>query len=60
VASIVLELAAEEGILHWDCSFNNVTIEDLVDGSSRGLLLDWEFGIEVNHDSMYGMGGTVS
>lgn len=56
----VLERAAEEGILHRDCSLNNVAIEDLQSGSSRGLLLDWEFGVEVKEDHRYGLGGTVS
>lgn len=57
-----MEHAAEVGILHRDCSLNNAMIEDLEDGtsSSRGLLLDWEFGVEVNEENSYNVGGTVS
>jgi hypothetical protein len=56
----VLEQAADAHILHRDCSLNNAAIEDLDDGGSRGLLLDWEFGAEVNEDGRYSVGGTVS
>lgn len=55
----VLEQAMEENILYRDCSLNNMMIEDFK-GSSHGLLLDWEFGIEVNEQHSYNMGGTVS
>ena len=49
----------EENILHQDCSLNNMMIEDFK-GSSCGLLLDWEFSIEVNEQYSYNVGGTVS
>ena len=55
----VLEQAAEENILHQDCSLNNVMIEDFK-GGSHGLLLDWEFGVEVNEQHSHNVGGTVS
>ena len=49
-----------KGILHRDCSLHNTTIEDLNDGGSHRLLLDWEFGVEVNDNEEYSVGGTVS
>lgn len=57
---LVLEQAATINIVHRDCSLNNSMIEDLEDGTSRGLLLDWEFGVEVNKEHKYNVGGTVS
>jgi hypothetical protein len=56
----VLEQAAALNVLHQDCSLHNVTIEDLDGGGSHGLLLDWEFGVEVNEAKKYSVGSTVS
>ena len=56
----MLEQAMNKGILHRDCSLHNTTIEDLNDGGSHRLLLDWEFGVEVNDNEEYSVGGTVS
>ncbi|KAN0078263.1 hypothetical protein V8E55_010320, partial [Tylopilus felleus] len=36
-----------------DCSLYNTAIEDTDGGHSRGLLLDWEFGVEVNTSQKY-------
>ena len=57
----VLQLAAKEGVLYWDCSLNNMAIEDLEDSkSSHSLLLDWESSILISRGNQYGLGGTVS
>ena len=37
-----------------------MTIKDLNNGGSCGLLLNWEFGVEVNDNEDYSVSGTVS
>jgi len=35
-------------------------IEDKDDGSSSGMLIDWEFAVNIIVDNKYSRGGTVS
>ena len=47
------------GILHRDVSPFNIIIEDLVDGI-QGMLIDWEFAVDITVTQKYSAGGTVS
>ena len=47
------------GILHCDVSPFNIIIEDLVDGI-QGMLIDWEFAVDITVTQKYSAGGTVS
>ena len=47
------------GILHCDVSPFNVLIEDAEEGV-QGLLIDWEFAVEITVTQLYSAGGTVS
>ena len=47
------------GILHCDVSPFNTLIEDAENGV-QGLLIDWEFAVEITVTQLYSTGGTVS
>ncbi|KAG0694171.1 hypothetical protein DFH29DRAFT_1006564 [Suillus ampliporus] len=47
----------EQWILHCDCSLYNTMIEDKDDGSSNGMLIDWEFTVCILEDGHYPLGG---
>ncbi|KAI6019709.1 hypothetical protein F5J12DRAFT_780815 [Pisolithus orientalis] len=49
--------ALERGVLHRDCSINNVMIEDFANGL-RSFLLNWEFAVWVTLQGEYDLGGT--
>jgi len=49
----------EREILHRDGSLNNTMIGDDGNGS-HGMLIDWEFAVDINGDDKYTIGGTVS
>lgn len=49
----------QRGILHRDVSPFNILIQYLPDGF-RGILIDWEFAVEITQSEIYGAGGTVS
>jgi len=51
--------AVGKGILHCDISPFNVLIKDLVN-EIQGMLIDWEFAVEITFEQEYGVGGTVS
>ena len=51
--------AVGKGILHCNVSPFNVLIEDLVN-KIQGMLIDWEFAVEITFEQEYGIGGTVS
>ncbi|KAF9218727.1 hypothetical protein BS17DRAFT_770497 [Gyrodon lividus] len=53
---VLCEAVKEQGVLHWDCSMNNAMIEDNEDGS-HGLLLDWEFSVQITKLGRYKLGG---
>jgi hypothetical protein len=45
-------------VLHRDSSLNNAMIEDDGDGS-HGMLIDWEFAVDIVEGEQYVVGGTV-
>ena len=47
------------GVLHHDVSPFNSLIEDREDGV-QGMLIDWEFAVEITITQLYSAGGTVS
>jgi hypothetical protein len=47
-------------VLHRDPSLHNAMIEDVDDGSSVGMLIDWEFAVDITPNDCYTIGGTVS
>ena len=47
------------GVLHRDVSPFNSLIEDREDGV-QGMLIDWEFAVEIMITQLYSAGGTVS
>ncbi|KAI6008821.1 hypothetical protein F5J12DRAFT_782253 [Pisolithus orientalis] len=55
----VIEQALERGVLHQDCSINNMMIKDFTNGSC-GFLLDWEFAVQVMLQGEYDLGGTYA
>lgn len=55
----VQQEAVGKGILHRNVSPFNVLIEDLVN-KIQGMLIDWEFAVEITFEQEYGIGGTVS
>jgi len=48
-----------KGILHRDVSPFNVLIDDSAD-EFQGMLIDWEFAVEITVQQKYSIGGTVS
>ncbi|KIN93286.1 hypothetical protein M404DRAFT_36223 [Pisolithus tinctorius Marx 270] len=53
----IQQQALERGVLHRDCSINNMMIEDFANGS-HGFLLDWEFAVWVTLQGEYDLGST--
>ena len=51
--------AVAKGILHRDISPFNVLIDDSAD-EFQGMLIDWEFTVEITVQQKYNIGGTVS
>ncbi|KAG1890837.1 hypothetical protein F4604DRAFT_1949197 [Suillus subluteus] len=58
IVSIQKKAVQDRGILHRDCSLYNTMIEDKDDGSSNGMLIDWEFAVRILPDDHYPLGGT--
>ncbi|KAG1843582.1 hypothetical protein DFJ58DRAFT_731528 [Suillus subalutaceus] len=57
IMKIQKQAVEQNQVLHHDCSLNNAMIED--DGSgSHGMLIDWEFAVEIIQGNQYGVGGT--
>ncbi|KAN0088581.1 hypothetical protein V8E55_005638 [Tylopilus felleus] len=54
----IRDVLGEQGILHRDCSISNTMIEDLPNETSRGLLLDWGFAVEITMRGEYSVVGT--
>lgn len=51
--------AVAKCILHRDVSPFNVLIQELLD-DIQGMLIDWEFAVEITLRQQYSVGGTVS
>jgi len=51
--------AVAKGILHRDVSPFNVLIDDSAD-EFQGMLIDWEFAVEITVRQKYSIGGTMS
>ncbi|KAG1765881.1 hypothetical protein EV702DRAFT_1204407 [Suillus placidus] len=51
------QAAESHKVLHRDSSLNNVMIEDDGDGS-HGMLIDWEFAVDIVEGEQYVVGGT--
>ncbi|KAI6008144.1 hypothetical protein F5J12DRAFT_892156 [Pisolithus orientalis] len=53
----IQQQALERGVLHRDCSINNMMIKDFTNGLC-GFLLDWEFAVQVTLQRQYDLGST--
>ncbi|KAI6006705.1 hypothetical protein F5J12DRAFT_782940 [Pisolithus orientalis] len=51
--------ALKRGILHQDCSINNMMIEDFANGL-HSFLLNWEFAVQITLQGEYDLGGTYA
>ncbi|KAG2091185.1 uncharacterized protein F5147DRAFT_657969 [Suillus discolor] len=57
IIKIQKQAVEQNRVLHHDCSLNNAMIEDNGDGT-HGMLIDWEFAVEIVRGDQYGVGGT--
>ncbi|KAG1855878.1 hypothetical protein C8R48DRAFT_776246 [Suillus tomentosus] len=57
IIKIQKQAVEQNWVLHRDCSLNNAMIEDDGDGT-HGMLIDWEFAVEIVRGDQYGVGGT--
>lgn len=56
--SVQRQAVESRKVLHCDSSLNNAMIEDDGDGS-HGMLIDWEFAVDIVEGEEYVVGGTV-
>ncbi|KAG2047668.1 hypothetical protein BDR06DRAFT_1013678 [Suillus hirtellus] len=57
IIKIQKQAVEQNQVLHCNCSLNNAMIEDDGDGT-HGMLIDWEFAVEIVQGDQYGVGGT--
>ncbi|KAG2742376.1 hypothetical protein P692DRAFT_20748553 [Suillus brevipes Sb2] len=58
ILTIQKKAVQDRGILHRDCSLYNAMIEEKEDGSSNGMLIDWEFAVRILSGDRYRLSGT--
>ncbi|KAG1905173.1 uncharacterized protein F5891DRAFT_1183111 [Suillus fuscotomentosus] len=57
IIKIQKQVVEQNWVLHRDCSLNNGMIEDDGDGT-HGMLIDWEFAVDIVRGNQYSVGGT--